>query len=145
MFEIVIAILLVVISGAAVGMQAPIAGEMSPRVGSMATAFIIHLTGMLLSGVLLVMRGYEQLHNWRKLDWYMWIIGGVGVALYLSFAYAIPRLGAATTLVMLLIGQLCSGMLVDHLGLFNLPIQHINIWRIIGLILLIAGSYLITR
>jgi transporter family-2 protein len=145
MYEIIIAIVLVIISGAAIGLQAPIAGEMSPRVGSITTAFIIHLVGTILSGVLLTLRGYEQLHNWRQLKWYMWAIGGVGVVLYLSFAYAIPRLGAASTLVMLLIGQLCAGMLVDHLGLFNLPIQHINFSRMIALILLITGGYLMMK
>jgi bacterial/archaeal transporter family-2 protein len=145
MFEIAIIILIVIIAGMAVGAQASIAGEMSPLVGGAATSFIVHLGGTILSGVLLVVRGDEQLHNWRQLNWYMWAAGAVGVVLYLVFAYAIPRLGAATTLALLLIGQLFAAMLIDHFGLFGLPLRHIDGSRAMAAILLISGGYLMMR
>ena len=45
------------IGGAAVGIQSPIAGAMGQKVGGTASSFIIHLSGMILSGVLLYLRG----------------------------------------------------------------------------------------
>ena len=145
MFEIAITILLGILGGVAVGTQASMAGEMSRRVGGSPTSFIVHLSGAILSGVLLVIRGGEQFHNWRKLSWYMWGAGVFGVVLYLSLARTIPRLGVATAIVLIIIGQLGVGMLIDHFGLFGLPIRHMDGWRVAALMLLITGGYLMAR
>ena len=48
------------IGGAAVGIQSPIAGAMGQKVGGTASSFIIHLSGMILSGALLFLRGGER-------------------------------------------------------------------------------------
>ncbi|HEY0320043.1 MAG TPA: DMT family transporter [Pyrinomonadaceae bacterium] len=145
MFEITITILLGILGGVAVGTQASMAGEMSRRVGGTPTSFFIHLSGAILSGILLMIRGGEQLHNWRKLSWCMWGAGVFGVVLYLCLARTIPRLGAATAIVLLIIGQLGMGMLIDHFGFFGLPIRHLDGWRVMALILLITGGYLMVR
>ncbi len=145
MFEIAITILLGVAGGVAVGMQAAIAGQMSRRVGGAATSFIIHLSGAILSGVLFMVRGGEQLQSWHKLSWYMWGAGVFGVVLYLALARTIPQLGAATALVLVIIGQLGVGVLIDHFGLFGLPIRHMDGGRVVALMLLITGGYLMVK
>lgn len=145
MLEITITILLGILGGVAVGMQASMAGEMSHRVGSATTSFFIHLSGAILSGILFMARGGEQVYNWRRLSWYMWGAGAFGVILYLSLARTIPRLGAATAIVLIIIGQLGVGMLIDHFGFFGLPIRHMDGWRVVALMLLITGGYLMLR
>lgn len=145
MFDIAITILLGILGGVAVGTQASIAGQMSRRVGGAATSFIIHLSGMILSTVLLVGRGGEQLQNWRKLSWHMWGAGVFGILLFLALARTIPRLGAATALVLTIIGQLSVGMLIDHFGLFGLPTRHLDGWRVVAGMLLITGGYLVVK
>ena len=145
MLESAVIILLGILGGVAIGTQASIAGEMSRRVSGTAASFIVHLGGAILSGVLIVVRGGEQLQNWRKLSWYMWGAGVFGVVLYLILARTIPRLGAATALVLILIGQLGVGMLIDHFGLFGLPIRPMDGWRVVAAILLITGGYLVLR
>jgi transporter family-2 protein len=143
--EITITILIGILGGLAVGTQASVAGEMSRRVGGTATSFIIHLSGAVLSGVLLLARGGEQLHNWRRLSWYMYGAGLFGVLLYLTLARTIPRLGSAAAIALIIIGQLGVGVLIDHFGLFGLPIRHIDGSRLAALMLLIAGGYLMVR
>jgi len=144
-FEIAITVLLGITGGVAVGTQASIAGEMSRRVGGAATSLIVHLGGTLLSAVLLAARGGEQISNWRKISWYMWGAGAFGVVLYLTLSRTIPRLGAATALVLILIGQLGVGMLIDHFGLFGLPTRHMDTTRVAATVLLITGGYLMVR
>jgi transporter family-2 protein len=56
-----------------------------------------------------------------------------------------PRLGAATALVLVIIGQLGVGMLIDRLGLFGVPIRHTDGSRVVAAALLIAGGYLMGR
>jgi transporter family-2 protein len=143
--EITITILLGILGGVAVGTQASMAGEMSRRVGGTATSFIIHVSGAFLSGALLLIHGGEQIHNWRKLSWYMYGAGLFGVLLYLILARTIPRLGSAAAIALLIIGQLGVGVLIDHFGLFGLPIRQVDGSRVVALMLLITGGYLMVR
>jgi bacterial/archaeal transporter family-2 protein len=92
-----------------------------------------------------VVRGGEQLQNWRKLSWYMWSAGAFGVLLYLTLTRTMPRLGAATALVLVIIGQLGVGMLIAHLGLFGVPVRHTDGSRVVAAALLITGGYLMAR
>jgi len=145
MLEVAITILLGILGGVAVGIQASISSQISRRVGGTASSFIIHLSGAILSGVLLVARRGEQLQNWRNLSWYMWGAGAFGVVLYLTLTRTIPRLGATTALILVIIGQLSIGMLIDHFGLFGLPLRQMDGWRALAAILLIASGYLVMR
>jgi len=145
MLDIAITILLGVLGGVAVGTQASIAGEMSRRVGSPASSFIVHLGGAVLSGLLLLLWGDQQVRNWHKISWYMWGAGALGLVLYLTLGRTIPRLGAATAIMLILIGQLGIGMLIDHFGLFGLTPRHMDGSRVLAAILLISGGYLMMR
>ena len=69
--ETLLIILIGLIGGVAVGIQSPIAGAMGVRIGATASSFIVHLSGMLLSAVLLFLRGGEKIRDWRTLPWYM--------------------------------------------------------------------------
>ena len=143
--ELLITILIGVLGGFAVGLQSPISGAMSQRVGGIASSFIIHVSGAFLSGALLLLRGGEQIHNWRTLSWYMLGAGMFGVILYLTLSHTLPRLGATTAVVLIIIGQLAVGMVVDHFGLLGVAIRSIDGWRVMGTALLIIAAYLIVR
>ena len=145
MFELALTILVGILGGAAVGTQATISAQMSRRVGGAASSLIIHLGGAIVSGVLLVVRSGEQLQNWRKLSWYMWASGAFGLVLFLALTRTVPRLGAATALVLVIIGQLSVGILIDHLGLFGVPVRHADGSRVVATALLITGGYLMAR
>src|SRR5438105_4059397 len=140
--ENVLTILIGILGGVAVGTQASVAGQMSRRVGGTATSFIVHLGGALLSGVLLIARGGERIQEWRRLPWYMLASGAFGVVLYLTLSRTIPRFGATTALVLLLVGQLLTGMVLDHFGLFGLATRTLDGWRIVAACLLLVGAYL---
>lgn len=145
MLELTLTILVGILAGAAVGTQATISAQMSRRVGGAASSLIIHLGGAIASGVVVVMRGGEQIQNWRKLSWYMWASGGLGLVLFLALTRTMPRLGAATAIVLVIIGQLSVGILIDHLGLFGVPVRHADGSRLVAAGLLIAGGYLMAR
>ena len=145
MLEFVLTILAGLLGGVAVGTQAAVAGQMSRRVGGTATSFIVHLGGAILSGALLLARGGERIQDWRKLPWYMLASGVFGVVLYLTLSRTIPRFGATTALVLILVGQLLTGMLLDHFGLFGLPTRTLGGQRIVAACLLLVGAYLVVR
>lgn len=133
------------LGGVAVGLQGPIAAQMGKRVGGVASSFVVHVSGAFLSGALLLARGGEEIRNWRSLSWYMLGAGAFGVILYLTINHTMPRLGATTALALIIIGQLSMGILIDHFGLFGVAVRQLDTWRVAGLLLLLAGGYLVIR
>ena len=133
------------ISGIAVGTQAPIAGAMGQRVGGASSSLIVHLGGTVASLLLLVARGGEQINQWRNLPWYMLCCGGLGLVLYLAISHTIPKLGAGSAITLIIVGQLMAGLLIDHFGAFGVPSRVLDPNRLLAIALLLAGAYLMVR
>ena len=145
MIEMIVTIVVGVIGGIAVGTQAPIAGAMGQRVGGASSSLIVHLGGTVASLLLLIARGGEQIHQWRNLPWYMLYCGGLGLVLYLSISHTVPKLGAASAIILIIVGQLMAGLVIDHFGAFDTASRAFDPSRLLAVALLLAGAYLIVR
>ncbi|MGE5138640.1 MAG: DMT family transporter [Rudaea sp.] len=145
MLAILLTVVVGILGGLAVGMQGPIAGAISQRVGGTTSSLIVHVSGAVLSGLLLLARGGEQIGNWRSLSWYMWGAGFFGVVLYLTLSYTLPRLGATSALALIIIGQLAMGMFIDQFGLFDVAVRPVDAGRIVAALFLLVGGYLMLR
>lgn len=62
-----------------------------------------------------------------------------------SVVILIPKIGVATMLGATIGGQMILAAIIDHYGFFNLTPHPISLGRIIGIIFLIAGIFLIQR
>ena len=145
MIEYLTIILIGLIGGIAVGIQSPIAGAMGQRIGGTASSFIVHLSGAILSGMLLFLRGGEKIRDWQTLPWYMLIAGIWGVILYLTISVTLPRLGGTMVVTLIIIGQLLVGIVIDNFGWLSVPVHPISVARILGVVVLLAGAYLIAQ
>jgi bacterial/archaeal transporter family-2 protein len=134
-----------IIGGIAVGVQSPIAGAMGQRIGGTASSFVIHLSGMILSGILLFARGGEKVRDWHTLPWYMLGAGIFGLILYQTINITLPRLGSTMMIALIIIGQLLTGVVIDHFGLMGVVTRPIDLPRLIGIAALLVGGYLIAR
>jgi len=74
-----------------------------------------------------------------------WLGGLLGAYYVLWTVIAGPRLGAATLLALVILGQLSCSLLVDHFGWLGFPLHPISGTRIAGAALLFGGVLLITR
>ncbi|MBS0379273.1 MAG: DMT family transporter [Proteobacteria bacterium] len=73
-------------------------------------------------------------------------LGGLLGAFYVASSVIVgPRLGAATLLALVVLGQLVTSLLVDHYGWLGFPPHPLSLARVAGGILLFAGVLLITR
>lgn len=133
------------IGGVAVGLQSPLAGSMAQKVGGTASSFIVHLSGAIFSGIFLLLRGGEKISEWRSLPWYMLSAGIFGLILYQTIGIILPRLGSTTMIVLIIIGQLVLGVVVDHLGLMGVTQRPIDLPRVLGIGALILGGYLVAK
>lgn len=145
MLDRILVYLVGLLGGVAVGIQSPIAGKMGQRIGGTAGSFIVHLSGLILSGLLLIFRGGENIRDWHKLPWYMFFAGAFGLILYLTINYTLPRVGSTMMITLIIVGQLLMGVLVDHFGWFGVTVRPIDLTRIAGVLLLFGGGYLISR
>ncbi|MBM3127810.1 MAG: DMT family transporter [Chloroflexi bacterium] len=145
MIEYVTIVLIGLLGGIAVGIQSPIAGAMAQRIGGTASSFIVHVSGAILSGALLFLRGGERIREWHTLPWYMLLAGVWGLILYLTINVTMPRLGATMVVVLITVGQLFVGMVIDHWGWFGVPLTPISLTRVLGGLVLLIGVFLIAR
>jgi transporter family-2 protein len=75
----------------------------------------------------------------------MLISGIFGVILYFTIAHTFPRLGALTALLLIIIGQLIMGMIIDHFGWFGAQVRPVDASRLVAVGLMLAASYLMVR
>lgn len=141
---VLLLVLIGIIGGMAVGIQGPLAGAMSQRVGGAVSSLAIHVSGALFSAVLVLARGGERLQNWRQVSWYMWGAGIFGVILYLTLSATFPRLGATVSLTCIIVGQLAAGLVLDHFGFLGVA-RPIDLSRLLGMGVVLSGAYLIYR
>lgn len=79
-----------------------------------------------------------------KVPWWAWT-GGVIGALYVAGAtLLIPRMGAASLICVVVLGQVIGSLLLDHFGVLH-PRQPIDGLRVVGALLVIAGALLVVR
>lgn len=80
-----------------------------------------------------------------RIPWWAWS-GGLFGAIFIGLAiYLIPILGAATFISLLIAGQMLTSVAFDHFGWLGLAQRPVDLPRLIGAALLIAGVILIRR
>lgn len=143
----VLAIIAVVLAGGATAMQAPTNARLMTAVGSpVNAAFVSFAIGTAMLGLLaLMMQSRPDLTAARALPWYAWIGGVYGVIFVVAATWAVPRMGVATTVTLMVAGQLIVSLVLDHFGAFGVPKQPINLTRIAGIGLVVAGVLLARR
>jgi len=71
-------------------------------------------------------------------------LGGLFGALYVAVAtLAGPRLGALLLLALTVAGQMLASVIVDHFGLLGFPQHPVSLGRVVGIVLLIIGIWLV--
>lgn len=141
-------VLLAVAAGCLVPLQAGINASLrlslnNPLLAAI-TNFVVGLT--ILSGFAAIARtplpSAAQITN---VPWWCWIGGSMGATLVLSGVFLSHRLGAATFVAAIILGQLAASVLLDHFGLVGYQQNTIGAQRLFGLSLLVAGVYFIHR
>lgn len=133
------------LGGVAVGLQSPIAGAMGQRIGGTAGSVIIHLSGLIFSLILLLFRGGEKIQEWNRLPWYMLGAGFLGLVLIQTISVTLPRLGATSMIALIIIGQLLTGVFLDSFGWLGAVARPLDATRVIGVIVLFIGAYLVIK
>lgn len=74
----------------------------------------------------------------------LYFIGGIlGVVFVTTNIILMPHLGAAVTTIVVMLGQMVMGIIIDHFGLFGTPTNKVTLRKIIGIIALMLGIILL--
>lgn len=111
------------------------------------SGFTSYLVGLLCMAVLVIAlrEPIPSAGAMSRIPWWAWS-GGMFGAIFIAFAiYLVPVLGAATFISLLIAGQMIASITFDHFGWLGLAQRTIDLPRLIGAGLLIAGVVLIRR
>lgn len=133
-------------AGIAVGLQSPMVGILSSRLGTLEAIFIVHIGGAVASVLpLLLLRGGGKLGQLTAVPWYTLLAGVLGLVVVAAIGYAVPRIGAGATTVLLVAAQLLAATLADQFGWFGIAVKPLDLGKVLGLGLLLAGAWLVVR
>jgi len=142
-----IAILVVVLAGGATALQAPTNAKLATAVASPVNAAVISFAvGTTVLGIVAaLMQTRPDMAAARALPWYAWLGGVYGACFVVAAAWGVPRLGVAMTITLMVGGQLLLSLILDHFGALGVPRQPLNLGRIAGVGLVLAGVLLVRR
>jgi len=136
-----VAALLAVVAGLAGSVQVAVMGRFGDRVGVVAAlAFATGVQLLLATVLLLVTRNTGGIGTAFRVPPWMWAGGLMGLIVVYAITFAQPRIGATTTIGILIAGQLVMGALIDRFGLFGVAAIPLTWQRVVGLALLAAGA-----
>lgn len=132
--------------GGAVAAQGPINAELAKHANSAVFAsFVSFAFGTLvLVPVLFIFNvGEAEVAGAQSAPWWAWTGGFYGAFLVTLSVIAIPRIGIAPWIGALIAGQLTTSILYDHFGAFNQIARSITWERLLGVVLLLLGAWLV--
>jgi bacterial/archaeal transporter family-2 protein len=139
---------LALVTGALIPIQASTNAAFSKSVGSPFITglmiFVVGIMGMIL--FLIVSRtslpAAQQLVSTPLYSY----LGGIIVAIYVvMITILVPRIGVGTAIAFIVTGQIFCAVAIDHFGLFSVQVRSVDIGRASGMLLMIAGIYLVMK
>ncbi|HZG25690.1 MAG TPA: DMT family transporter [Chitinophagaceae bacterium] len=80
----------------------------------------------------------------KQVPVWLFTAGAMGAALVFGIAWTIPQIGAGSAVVLMLAGQILTGMIISHFGAFGSPVEPVSLVKMLGALLLIAGVGIVT-
>lgn len=74
-----------------------------------------------------------------KAPWYLATGGLIFVFYIFSVTLLVPRFGVANTILCVVVAQIAVSAIIDHFGLFGLPVRAVDGMRLAGIGLVLAG------
>lgn len=141
-----LAVLLTACAGGLVALQAPINAGLGKATGALPAALVSFSVGALVLAAIVVLSGKAAgLGSTFDVSWY-YLLGGLLGAVYVTTVLlAVSSIGAGGVAAATVTGQLTAAVVIDRLGLFGLDQVAITPVRVLGVVLLLTGTFLILR
>lgn len=143
-----LAYLVALLAGAGTAVQSGMNAQLRESLGHSLLGAAVNFTlGLFcLCGFVLILKvPLPSIEGIRAVPTWAWF-GGIFGAFYVgSITFAAHSLGAVLMLALILTGQLCASMVIDHFGLLGFPQQTLSMQRLIAVSLLLTSLVLLKR
>lgn len=113
-------------------------GMLSNITGPYVSTLIFHVLGFTLIIAISLMKK-NRISNLKSLPFIFLLPGILSVATILFNNISIPRIGLTLSIGVTLFGQLVMSSLVEHFGLFGMPVQRFKKEKILGFSIISLG------
>jgi bacterial/archaeal transporter family-2 protein len=136
---------LAALAGAGLAAQAAVNTQLRAALGSALWTAIIQsaLAVAVLVGAEAVVRDPLKAPNLSEHPWWIWTGGILGAAYVFAIVALTRHLGVALVFASIVVGQLLTGLLIDHYGWLGMAAQRVSLTRLAGAVLLVVGLVLI--
>lgn len=141
-------LILAFLTGLAITVQAGVNANLRQAVTNPVLAAAISFGSGFLSLVLLLLASgatVPTLETARQISWWKWTGGLIGAVYVTTVIISVPKIGTANLVSLSVAGQLLAAVVLDHYGLLGFTLHPANGWRLLGLVLIMAGVLLVVR
>ncbi|HKH42240.1 MAG TPA: DMT family transporter [Solirubrobacterales bacterium] len=140
------AVLIMALVGGCIALQAPINAGLGKSTGSFAAATISFAVGTVLLAAIVFASGKAGgLSDVTHVEWYYLLGGALGAAYVFSALVLVSEIGAGPVAAATVTGQLTTSVVLDRIGFLGLDREPITAAKVVGVLLLLAGTYLVVR
>ena len=132
--------------GGLIAIQPAINAGLGRATGSLPAALVSFTVGTLLLALIVTTVGQAGgLSSTFDVRWYYLLGGALGAAYVTVALIAVSSIGAGGVAAATITGQLTAAVVIDRLGILGLEETPLTGTRIAGVVLLLAGTYLVVR
>jgi transporter family-2 protein len=141
-----LAVLLTACVGGLIALQPAINAGLGRATGSLAAALVSFGVGTLLLAAIVALSGQASgLGSIGEVPWYYLLGGALGAAWVFTALVTVNTIGAGGVAAASITGQLTGSIVLDRLGVLGLEQTPITLERALGVVLLLAGTFLVVR
>ena len=141
-------VLFAVLAGTMIAAQGVVNGRMAVYIGGPIQAALISFSvGWIALLVVNLALGHSipVISTVQTAPWWAWAGGLMGAIVVTLAATAVPRIGVATYVAAFIAGQLTAAVVYDHFGIMGQAVREVTPMRLLGVVFLGLGVYLIRR
>ena len=140
-----ILIIVAVVGGISVALQAQMMGLLDKSIGTLEGVFVTYAGGGLLIALILIFMRGGNMGAWQSVPWYAYSSGALGLIIVGAIGYSAPRLGLVATFTIIVSAQFILAAVIDHFGVLGAVTRPLDLSRMLGIALLLAGIWLTMR
>jgi transporter family-2 protein len=133
---------LAVLAGIAGSIQPAANGGLAQKIGLAAT-LVLNSVIVLAAALFFFLARQPHLHWFPAGTPWTYYVGGLcGFTVIFCLAFVFPKIGAAWTIALVVLGQGIAALIIDHFGLLGMPKDSATLARVAGMALVAVGCAL---